>query len=425
MPSTTTAPAHRPEWSPLLRFGFRVAFVFFVLDSLPRLIESLPGGEKIPSLDGWLMRWLVPWVGQHVLHLPRAITVLGGWDTAFGYVREFCRLALALSAAAAWTVVDRRRREYHILHYWLRVLLRYEVALSVLYYGTAKVFQMQFPTPDLTVLMAPMGTQTPHILLWNFMGFSRTYQIFTGCLECGGALLLIFRRTTTIGAFLIAAAMANVAVMDLSYRTFVMMIAVHLLLGAAFLTVPDLPRLAKVLVLRRPVPDATDDGPRFRGWLKWAAAAVQTATFLYLTLTPGLFAYRTSRSLARSEATPPLYGLYRVEKFLRNGREVPPEEPGRWQLVAIDGASKTFSGFEIRQPDESWEWRRSEYDPAKSTVTLSDNKEKSILEYTRSADTVALKGPLGGAAVEITLGRIPPPRFALNDPAARRWVARW
>jgi hypothetical protein len=272
---------------------------------------------------------------------------------------------------------------------------------------------MQFPTPDLATLMAPFGMQSPHTLLWNFMGFSRTYQIFTDGVECAGALLLFFRRTTTIGAFLIVGAMANVVVMDLSYRTFVMMIAAHLMLGATFLTIPDLTRLARVLLLRQPLTGASDDGPRFRGWKKWMAAAVQAAAIVYLTAAPALEAYRTSKERTRSEATPPLFGLYRVEKFLRNGHEVSEEDPQRWRLIAIDGAFKNDSEVQIRHTDESWEWRGTQFDPAKPVVKFGSTR--GTLEYARIPDGVVLRGPLDGDAVEITLRRVPPPRFPLSD----------
>ena len=50
---------------------------------------------------------------------------------------------------------------------------------------------------------------------------------------------------------------------------------------------------------------------------------------------------------------------------------------------------------------------------------------KGALEYARTSDGAVLRGPLEGDIVEITLSRIPPPRFSLNEPNALRWVARW
>lgn len=434
MSSTVAAPALppkpdgdlQPEWSPLLCFGFRVAFVFFTLDSLPRLIGALLGIDSTLAFDQWLMRWLVPWVGTHVLHLPRAITVLTGWDTAFGYLRELCRLALALATATVWTTMDTRRREYATLHHWLRVVLRYEVAWSVLTYGTAKVFQQQFPTPDLTTLVTPLGDLTPHTLLWNFMGFSRTYQVFTGWVECTGALLLFFRRTTTVGALIIVAAMANVAVMDYSYQTFVKMIAIHLMIGAAFLTIPDMPKLVKILLLRQPAPAAVTDFPRWHStvWRRLSAVAKAIVIAQLLGL-PSLHAWRRSEALTSAQAAPPLYGLYTVERFVSNGKDIPPEDPSRWRLIAIDGMANDYSGFSVRLTNESWEYHQTEYDSAHSIFTVIDGSHRSALNYSRTLDGVELHGALDGIPVEISLRRISEPPFPLRDPHAVRWVASW
>ena len=39
-------------------------------------------------------------------------------------------------------------------------------------------------------------------LLWAMMGFSRRYAVFTGCMEVLAGVLLLSRRTTTLGALL-------------------------------------------------------------------------------------------------------------------------------------------------------------------------------------------------------------------------------
>jgi len=402
--------------------GFRVAFVYFLLDTVPRLIAVLPGVSKLPVIDQFAWRLAVPWVVHHILHLSRDITVLGGQDTAYGYVVALCRLAAAIIAGAIWTLVG-SRREYHTLHDWLRVLLRYQVASSMLVYGTAKVFQQQFPTPDLNVLIAPFGHLTPHTLLWNFMGFSRPYQIFTVSVECAGAILLFFRRTTTIGAFLIVAAMANVVVMDYSYQTFVKMIAVHLMLAAAFLTIPDLPDLARLLLLcRRVAPDVPARGSAAWRWVSVGTAAI---AITYLTAVPSLQAWHSSEQLTRASAATPIYGLYRVERFVSNGQDIPADDPSRWSVMAIDGLAKDHSGFSIRLASERWKYYATEYDPNSSILMVIDGSRRSHLNYRRTLDGVELRGAFDGATVEITLRRIPEPPFALQDPHAVRWIASW
>ena len=49
------------------------------------------------------------------------------------------------------------------------------------------------------------------------MGYSRPYAIFCGLVETVGGLLLFWQRTTTLGALIVAASMANVAMLNFSY----------------------------------------------------------------------------------------------------------------------------------------------------------------------------------------------------------------
>ena len=52
-------------------------------------------------------------------------------------------------------------------------------------------------------------------VLWHSMGTSTAYVVFTGLVEVAGALLLFSRRTTTLGALVLAAAFTNVAILKL------------------------------------------------------------------------------------------------------------------------------------------------------------------------------------------------------------------
>jgi hypothetical protein len=53
--------------------------------------------------------------------------------------------------------------------------------------------------PSLIRLLQPLGTLSPMGVLWASMGSAPAYEIFTGCAEVAGGLLLI-PRTATLGA---------------------------------------------------------------------------------------------------------------------------------------------------------------------------------------------------------------------------------
>lgn len=425
--------AARTDWSRLQRIAFRVAFVYLLLDTVPRAIDFLPdlmpGIPALPAIDGFLWRPIVPWVGKHILHLPRDITILAGYDTAYGNVLMLCRLGAALIAAAVWTLVDKKHGDYRNLHYALRVLLRYDAAFTMLLYAFSKIIQQQFPSPNLVTMISPFGYLNPHQLLWSMMGFSRIYQVISGSVECLGALLLFFRRTTTLGALITTAALANVFVLDWSYGVFVKVIALQLMIAAVFLVVPDVPRLANVLIFHRPVMDAFHEGPVYtNAWLRRGLGAFKAALIVCFITMPAADAYRTQRDqLARNVATPPLYGLYSVVRFTRNGAEVPSTDPQRWTLVALDGPAKDYSVISVRREDETWLQHLAKYDKAKRTLTMgADPPAQQVqFDYNRTPEGVVFRGQLEGATVEIALRRIAEPKFPLNDPTIPRWFGNW
>jgi UPF0716 family protein affecting phage T7 exclusion len=54
-------------------------------------------------------------------------------------------------------------------------------------------------------------------VLWASMGSAPAYEIFTGCAEVVGGLLLIVPRTVTLGALISLAAMILLFVLNMTY----------------------------------------------------------------------------------------------------------------------------------------------------------------------------------------------------------------
>ena len=403
-----------------------MAFIYLGWDAIERLAYHLPFAT-FREFDDPIWRHIVPWIGHHVLHLSRAVTVNGGGDSAYEYIVCSCRLAVGLIAAAVWSVLDSRRTQYRKLHNWLRVCIRYALAAAMLGYGAYKLFQGQFAPLTLGALVSPLGDKSPHGFLWNFMGFSRSYQIFTGAVEFVGAGLLFWRRTTTLGALILIGAMTNVLMLDISYGTFVKITALHLLLLAMFLTLPDLPRLTNVLLLERSVTAGGLGRTSWtHPWMRYIVAGAKAIVVAYLIGTPLVEAYRTSTSIYRSVAERPLHGLYVVERFVRNGEEVAAADARRWQLVAIDALTPTYSALAVRFADETWAYPRCDYDQSKHVVSIRGaGGRKDILTYTQTTEGVLLQGHLDGHVVELSLRSIPEPSFRLTDPSGLRWISRW
>jgi hypothetical protein len=66
------------------------------------------------------------------------------------------------------------------------------------------------------------------------MGSAPAYEIFTGCAEVAGGLLLIVPRTATLGALISLADMIQVFTLNMTYDVPVKLFAFHLIRSPAF-----------------------------------------------------------------------------------------------------------------------------------------------------------------------------------------------
>jgi len=406
-----------PAWSLPHRILFRFLFAYLVLYIAPTLANAVPWVSKLGQFYFKAWHALVPWVAIHVFHLsgqPTTYFPTGSGDTTLAYIQNLCYVVFALVATLAWSLADRRRTDYRKLHGWLRVAVRYTLALTLFSYGFAKVFPLQFRFPGFTKLIEPYGDFSPMGVLWNFMGASTAYIIFAGAVEVTGGALLLFRRTTALGAIVSAGALLNIVMLNLCYDVPVKIYSMNLLFQAIFLVAPDLRRLLDLLILNRPVAPGDLGSLLGRRWMRFAAAGVKVlfiGYILFIQINRGWSSYRQ----VRNPEKPPLYGLYEVEKFTQNGRELPPltTDATRWRKVVVQ-----FPGFiSARAMDDSQRGYSAEYSKGTNTFTLSQGgpkSPKSVFTYTRpDADHVLLEGTLGNDALSIHMRKIDTSKFLL------------
>lgn len=80
-----------------------------------------------------------------------------------------------------------------------------------------KMFCIQMPAPSLSQLATPLGDFGSMRLCWMYMGYSGPYQMFAGMVEVVAGLLLLYRRTVTLGLLIGLGVFSNVMTMNLSY----------------------------------------------------------------------------------------------------------------------------------------------------------------------------------------------------------------
>lgn len=406
-------------WSLLQRVAFRFACSYLILYNLQAVGDLIPGLGFLSRGYNGLWHGIVPWVAIHVFHLSGPVTVYpavnGSGDTTLDYIEVLCFVISAAVTTTIWSVLDHKRIEYRRLNSWLRVFIRYTLAFTLFSYGFAKVIPTQFVFPGFSRLIEPLGEFSPMGLLWYFMGYSTPYIIFSGGAEVTGGALLLFRRTTTLGAMVSFAVLLNVVMLNFCYDVPVKLYSTHLLLMSVFLMASDLGRLLNVLVLNRPVRPSNLGKPLDVRWMRMAKVALKIfiiGYFLFSTLKGSLEVYQ---KFIVGGPRPPLYGLYDVETFTRNGRDVPPltTDRDRWKRVIV----QLPTALSVRMMDDSPAAYNADYNAAKDTVTLTRASEKNqagTLIYSRpDADRVLLEGKLSGDMLTIKLREVDTTKFLL------------
>ncbi len=407
--------AAAPAWGPGKRILFRFAFSYlslYLLSIFVGVLALLPGAGFVA--DWYYQVWtaVVPWVGRHLFAVSATVHPTGSGDTMADWVAVFCSLVLALAATVVWSLLDRKRADYARLYEWLRVGVRFGLGLTMIEYGGLKIVPSQFPPPTLDRLTQPFGDASPMGLLWTFMGASAPYTIFAGLTEWAGGMLLLFRRTTLLGALVSIGALTNVVMLNLCYDVPVKLFSSHLLAMAVFLAAHDLRRLADLLVLNRPAPAAPDPRLVQRRGLRRAGLAFQAVAavgFSALILSMGW--HQIQNRTVRS----PLRGVWNVEELQVDGQAGPPPgaEALRWHRLVLDRPGT----FAVQLTSDSRQRYGLKLDAAHKTMALTRRDDpvwKSALSYQRPApDRLTLEGTFDGHKVRASLHRVEDSKFLL------------
>ena len=258
------------------------------------------------------------------------------------------------------------------------------------------------------------------------MGASTSYSMFAGLMEVVPALLLLFRRTTTLGALIAAGVMTNVVVLNFSYDVGVKLGSIHLLAIAVGLLMSDWRRLAGLLLLNRSTAPA-DLSFEFRTPSVQRSLMFIKVVFIgTIVASQGYRGFSNYRAFGDGSPKPPLYGVWDVERYERDGESVPAlvGDEDRWRRLIVDGPRFVV----VQRMDASRTSYAFEQDEDEGTFSLAlrardgTRAEPSRWTYARpSPDELLLEGTDGGARLDIRLTRRGRDDFPL---AARqfRWI---
>lgn len=94
--------------------------------------------------------------------------------------------------------------------------LRYLSAFLLLLYGTSKLLGRQFSVPP-GLALRPVGSLSGRDLAWYYYSYSHVYATLLGLIQLAGAALLLFRKTTLLGAAVVMPVITNILMINVFY----------------------------------------------------------------------------------------------------------------------------------------------------------------------------------------------------------------
>jgi len=314
-----------------------------------------------------------------------------------------------------WSAFDRRRENYVTLHKWFRVFIRLALVSQMVAYGLSKVIPLQMPFPFLRELLEPFGNFSPMGVLWSSVGASPAYEIFAGSAEMLAGILLLFPRSTTLGALVCLIDSTYIFTLNMTYDVPVKLFAFHLILMCLFLLVPDISRLVDFFFRNRAV-GASTQRPLFRARrANRIALAVQILLGMWvvgINVYGGWAAWHTYGG-ARTKSA--LYGIWDVEEMSTDGQTRPPllSDNDRWRRVIFDFPER----MNYQRMDDSFGGYGTAISVNDGTLALTkydDKNWKANIHFERSApDHLALDGMMDGHAIHMRLQLVDRNKFLL------------
>ncbi|WP_299434639.1 hypothetical protein [uncultured Aquimarina sp.] len=378
--SVTQDISTQTNWRLATKILFRFFFVYLFLNIFPfpfYYIGLIPGLGNTFSFYYEGLDQLCIWVGKYILNIPYELPMVptGSGDTTTDYVFQFVILLITFITTIIWSVIDFKRSNYDKLLLYTRTLVRYYLIATMFSYGFSKAFTLQFSELRNIDLIKPFGNQSPMGLMWNFMEYSDTYTRFSGYAEIIAGILLIFRKTTLLGALMVVGVMFNVFMMNMSYDIPVKLYSALLTIMGVFILAPDIKNILNFFVLNKEVKPKKIPQYFTKKKLKIAAIVIKTLVIGYLFYTNIEGSLEGEKQWGKKAPKSALFGIYEVKEFIKNNDTLPPltTDTIRWKRLIVD---KRYSN--IQTMDETFIRLKEKTD--------STSQKLNLISYSDSTD---------------------------------------
>lgn len=333
------------------------------------------------------------------------------------YIGWFITLLICLVAGTVWLLVEKQiNKDKNVadlntgdggLYNWFFILVRYQIVLRMSWFAIAKVFPVQMPFPTISQLNTSLGDFTPGKLYWLTTGVSPFFEVFAGVFELTATILILFRRTTTLGALMMIAILLPIWFVNIGYDAGVELASLHLLLLSLLLLAKDSTKFWQLLIEHKEAAISYIRPPIFpQQWKRVGRIALKIGFIFIFLVYRGyhygkLYAAGKTFKLPLDNGVESFTGFYNVDEFRINNRFIPysPNDSLRWQNVVFEKFNtisiKVARPFKLNTQNKI---RTTEYygnigrlfygydvDTVKHVFTLknrADTSEKTVLNYT-------------------------------------------
>jgi hypothetical protein len=367
---------------------------------------------------------MVTWTGEYILQLGKLerTAVTGSGDTFFDYINVISTALLAVCASLLFIFISKSDKHYSTLRAIVITYARYYLAIYMLSYGIAKLYELQFPFPSIVRLDQSIGDASPMGLLWSFMGYSGSYSFFGGLCEVLGGTLLFFRRTTVIGALVTLGVMVNVAMLNYAYDVPVKLFSTHLVFFCFVIISPNLLRLAQFFFGRKTV-SLTEEGLTLEGW--WISRMRVFMKAIIIISFPAFIIWDDRELLAQRTMRHPFNAVYTPIDFSIQSKtpyEILPDSI-RWNKMIFNNGAAT-----IEYRDSQKQTFTAVIDSVQRTIRLTssmDSSQVNTFSYEFTSDsTFTLFGRMHDDTLKTLLHMKRPEDFRLVN-RGFHWVSEY
>ncbi len=336
-------------WSPLRKFFLRATLVYVVQLCIPfstRFYTNLFQWGAGSSGRDW--QAISRFAG---IRAPSYVDVGTNIWEYYSYIDLVVALLVAVFIAAIWSIFDRRGTEinlkYNIWYYWTLVIARYGASLGIIAWGFKKFVPKQMELPSRTFMETAFGDFSEQKIYWQYVGISQSYEVFLGFAEVTIGLLLLSRKTSALGATLLALVLFNVCLANHAYDGMVHVGSFTYTILGVIIAWPYLPSVWNLLGNKQTTTPFLY-APSFSiNWQKYLRIAIKTfivVVFVFINYYIHLHDYVGYRFPHDYPGLPNTAGTYEVTEFKLNNKVLPysPLDSVRWQDAIFEDWS-TFT----------------------------------------------------------------------------------